>query len=392
MRPQDILIHHFSIGSRASRVAYALPGKMVIIYHNITPPKYFLGVHPLLVHLCYLGRRELTAYRQRVVRSRSATPEFNRAELEAAGFTNTDVLPVVPSFTHLESTPNTLIASAFDDEWTNILFVGRVIPNKRIDDLVRFFHAYKTRHNPHSRLLIVGSQGGFESYYAMVQGLIAKLGTPDIYFAGHVDQRESSPLSTTSATSSCCASEHEGFCVPLIEAFYKRIPVLAYAATAVPSTMDGGGVLYEDKNPARVAALIDAIVGDARHPGSDPRAQDARLERLLAKDFDGTLLKFVDQVMAMPPVDAPPVTFDFWHQFDLVDRLDEIRRFRPAAYRTLPKSPERQARDLNYLPHIGPHVYIRDDGTRSDEPPTPPPAVAEDGGGFPRPSTGERLG
>ena len=106
MRPQDILIHHFSIGSRASRVAYALPGKMVIIYHNITPPQYFLGVHPLLVHLCYLGRRELTAYRTRCSLALGDS-EFNRAELEAAGFPNTDVLPVVPSFAHLESTPNT---------------------------------------------------------------------------------------------------------------------------------------------------------------------------------------------------------------------------------------------------------------------------------------------
>ena len=387
MRPQDILIHHFSIGSRASRVAYALPGKMVIIYHNITPPQYFLGVHPLLVHLCYLGRRELTAYRTRCSLALGDS-EFNRAELEAAGFTNTDVLPVVPSFKHLESTPNTLIASAFDDEWTNILFVGRVIPNKKIDDLVRFFHAYKTRHNPHSRLLIVGSQGGFESYYAMVQGLIAKLGTPDVYFAGHVTNEELTAFYDIGDLF-LCASEHEGFCVPLIEAFYKRIPVLAYAATAVPSTMDGGGVLYEDKNPARVAALIDTIVGDDGIQEAILASQDAALERLLAKDFDGTLLAFVDRVMAMPPVDAPPVTFDFWHQFDLVDRLDEIRRFRPAAYRALPKSPERQARDVNFLPHIGPHVYVRNDGTRSDEAPRPPAAAAEDEEESLAPSRGE---
>ena len=99
-------------------------------------------------------------------------------------------------------------------------------------------------------------------------------------------------------------------------------------------------------------------------------AQDAALERLLAKDFDGTLLKFVDRVMAMPPVEAPPVAFDFWHQFELVDRLDEIRQFRPAAYRALPKSPEHRARDVNFLPHVGPHVFIRADGSRSDEPPS----------------------
>lgn len=366
MRPQDVLIHHFSIGSRASRVAYALPGKMVLIYHNITPAEYFVGVHPLLVHLCYFGRRELTAYRDRCALALGDS-EFNRAELEALGFSRTDVLPVVPSFDHLDSTPNRLIAGAFDDEWTNILFVGRVIPNKRIDDLVRFFHAYKTRHNPRSRLLIVGSQGGFESYYATVQDLIARLGTPDIYFAGHVSNEELTAFYDIGDLF-LCASEHEGFCVPLIEAFYKRIPVLAYAATAVPATLDGGGVLYEDKNPARVAALIDTIVGDDGIQDAILAAQDAALQRLLAKDFAGTLRAFVDRVLAMPAMDAPPVTFDFWQQFAIGDRLDEIRQYRPAAYRGLPKSPERVARDVGFLPHVGPHVFIREDGSRSDEP------------------------
>ena len=362
MRPQDILIHHFSIGSRASRVAYALPGKMVIIYHNITPPQYFLGVHPLLVHLCYLGTPRADRVSHSAVRSRSATPSSTARNWKRRASRTPTCCRSCRVSRIWNRRRTRLIAGAFDDEWTNILFVGRVIPNKKIDDLVRFFHAYKTRHNPHSRLLIVGSQGGFESYYAMVQGLIAKLGTPDIYFAGHVTNEELTAFYDIGDLF-LCASEHEGFCVPLIEAFYKRIPVLAYAATAVPSTMDGGGVLYEDKNPARVAALMDAIVSDEGIQEAIIAAQDAALERLLAKDFDGTLLKFVDRVMAMPPVDAPPVAFDFWHQFDLVDRLDEIRQFRPAAYRALPKSPERRARDLNFLPHVGPHVFIRADGS-----------------------------
>jgi L-malate glycosyltransferase len=350
MRPQDILIHHFSIGSRASRVAYALPGKMVLVYHNITPPQYFVGVHPLLVQLCFLGRRELTAYRQRCSLALGDS-EFNRVELEALGFPHTDVLPVVPSFAHLETTPNRIIAGAFDDEWTNILFVGRVIPNKKIDDLVRFFHAYKTRHNPRSRLLIVGSQGGFELYYAMVQGLIAKLGTQDAYFTGHVSNEELTAFYDIGDLF-LCASEHEGFCVPLIEAFYKRIPVLAYASTAVPSTMDGAGVLFDDKNPARVAALMDAIVSDRGIQEAILDSQDAALARLLRKDFAGTLRSFVDRVLALPPVEAPPVTFDFWHQFELGDRLDEIRVYRPAAYRALPKSPEQAARDEAYGEHV----------------------------------------
>jgi glycosyltransferase involved in cell wall biosynthesis len=344
LRPQDVLIHHFSIGSRASRLAYALPGKMVLIYHNITPPEFFIDVHPLLVQQCFLGRRELTAYRERCALALGDS-EFNRQELQATGFPRTAVLPVVPSFAHLDVPPNGLVASAFDDEWTNIVFVGRIIPNKGIGDLVRFFHAYKTRYNPRSRLIIVGSQGGFERYFAMVQDLIARLGTPDIYFTGQVSNEELTALYDI-ADLFLGASEHEGFCVPLIEAFYKRVPVLAYAATAVPGTMDGAGVLYDEKNPARVAALMDAILSDAGIANAIVEAQDAALQRLLHKDFAGTLLGYVDQVLAMPPHEAPEVAPAFWEQFEMNARLGEIRKYRPSAYRALPKRPgEGEAED-----------------------------------------------
>ena len=101
------------------------------------------------------------------------------------------------------------------------MFVGRVIPNKKFEDVIRAFHAYRTRHNPRSRLLLVGSYSGFERYLAMLQALIARLGTPDVHFLGHVSNEELTALYDV-ADLFLCASEHEGFCVPLIEAFYKR--------------------------------------------------------------------------------------------------------------------------------------------------------------------------
>ena len=108
------------------------------------------------------------------------------------------------------------------------MFVGRVIPNKKFEDVIRAFHVYRTRHNPRSRLLLVGSYSGFERYLAMLQGLVARLGTPDVHFLGHVSNEELTALYDV-ADLFLCASEHEGFCVPIIEAFYKRVPVLAYA-------------------------------------------------------------------------------------------------------------------------------------------------------------------
>ena len=215
------------------------------------------------------------------------------------------------------------------------MFVGRVIPNKKFEDVIRAFHAYRTRHNPRSRLLLVGSYSGFERYFAMLQALIARLGTPDVHFLGHVSNEELTALYDI-ADLFLCASEHEGFCVPIVEAFYKQIPVLAYAATAVPATMDGGGVLYDTKDAFDMARLMDALLADPRLADAVVQSQDAALQRLRQRDFAGTLLRFVEETLAKPPRQAPEVAWDFWQQFDQFERLEELRQFRPALYRALP--------------------------------------------------------
>lgn len=332
--PDNLLLHHFSIGSKASRTAFALPDRMALIYHNITPPEYFVGVHDLLVELCYLGRRELAAY---VARCELALgdSEFNRAELQAIGFPRTAVLPVVPDFSHLDGEADPFVARDFDDEWVNLLFVGRVIPNKRIEDLVRIFHAYKTRFNARSRLLVVGSHGGFDTYLAMLHGLIGRLGVKDVYLTGHVTNAELVAYYDV-ADVFLCASEHEGFCVPITEAFYARVPVVAYAATAVPATMDGAGVLYEDRNPVHVAAVVDIVASDRTIADRIVAGQDQALRRLRARDFAGTLLRAVKDALAAPRHAPPAVAFDFWDQFTRYERLKELQQYRPAAFRALP--------------------------------------------------------
>jgi glycosyltransferase involved in cell wall biosynthesis len=332
--PDNILVHHFSIGSKASRVAYALPDRMVLVYHNITPPEYFVDVHKLLVRLCYHGRRELGAYVGRCDLALGDS-EFNRQELEERGFPATGVLPVVPGFAHLDAAPNDVIAREFDDEWTNVLFVGRVIPNKRIENVIRSFAAYKSRYNHRSRLLIVGSYGGFERYLTMLQHLVARLGVGDVHFTGHVSNEELTAYYDV-ADVFLCASEHEGFCVPLVEAFYKRIPVLALARTAVPATMDGAGVLYGEPDPAGVATLIDAVAGDEALQERILAGQDAALDRLRRQDFGGTLLRHVDRVLAAPRRPPHRVAWDFWQQFDTIERLEAQRLFRPSLYKALP--------------------------------------------------------
>src|SRR5688500_10043587 len=339
--PDNILIHHFSIGSRVSRLAYALPDRMVLIYHNITPPEFFVDVNKELVRLCVGGRRELALYQTRCDLALGDS-EYNRQELEALGFSPTGVLDVVPDFDHLRGPANYALAGAFDDDWVNVLFVGRVIPNKKFEDIIRAFHAYKTLFNPRSRLLLVGAHSGFERYVSMLHRFIARLGARDVHLVGHVSNEELTAYYEL-ADVFVCASEHEGFCVPLVESFHMGVPVIAYDATAVPSTMDGAGILYTNKDPLHVAGLINAIVDDRALADRIVEGQFGALDRLAAKDFARTLLQHVDNVLAAPRRQHPPVAFDFWDQVDRAEEYDEIKAYRPAAFQALP--PESGSRE-----------------------------------------------
>ena len=181
--------------------------------------------------------------------------------------------------------PTTRSPAHYDDDWVNLLFVGRVIPNKRIEDVIRFFHAYKTYFNPRSRLLLVGAHSGFERYLSLLHHFIATIGAKDVHLVGHVSNEELVAYYEL-ADVFVCASEHEGFCVPLVESFHMGVPVIAYAATAVPSTMDGAGILYTDKDPLHVAGLINADRRrSARWRIRSSTGQYAALDRLDSEGF-----------------------------------------------------------------------------------------------------------
>ena len=158
--PETVCLFHFSIGSAAGRMAFHAPDRLVAIYHNITPAEFFLGFHPHLAGLCHHGRRELEAFAPRTSLALGDS-EYNRRELEAAGFERTGVLPIVLDLPKYDRPASAVVRRLYDDERTNILFVGRIIPNKKIEDLVRTFAAYQRWVEPRSRLLLVGDTRGF---------------------------------------------------------------------------------------------------------------------------------------------------------------------------------------------------------------------------------------
>jgi glycosyltransferase involved in cell wall biosynthesis len=286
--PESVCIYHFSIGSAAGRLIHGAPDRLVIVYHNITPARFFLGFHPHLAGLCHHGRRELAAFAARTELALGDS-EFNRRELEAAGFRRTAVLPIVLDLSLYERPPSPVVKRRFDDGRVNVLFVGRIIPNKRIDDLIRSFAVFQKWLRPHSRLLLVGDTRGFERYFDRLRELVHELGVQEVVFPGHVDDDELYAYYRL-ADVFLCLSEHEGFCVPLQEAMHFHLPVIAYDAGAVRDTLHGGGLLLQDRRPELVAELLDRVTRGGPLRRAVLESQARAVAGIRATDF-GALLR-----------------------------------------------------------------------------------------------------
>jgi glycosyltransferase involved in cell wall biosynthesis len=286
--PETVCLFHFSIGSASSRLIYGAPDRLVAIYHNITPARFFLGFHPHLAGLCHHGRRELAAFAPRTELALGDS-EYNRRELEEAGYAQTAVLPIVLDFARYDRPSSPVVRRLYDDGRTNVLFVGRIIPNKRIDDLIRTFALYQRRFDPSSRLLLVGDTRGFERYLGRLQELVSSLGARGVVFTGQVDDDDLYAYYRV-ADVFLCLSEHEGFCVPLQEAMHLGVPVAAFDAGAVSETLHGGGLLLGDKDPGRVAALLAELRDDPSLRRTVLAAQERAIRDIRATDF-GALLR-----------------------------------------------------------------------------------------------------
>ncbi len=292
--PRNVVIFHFSIGSPVSKMFFRVPDKKIMIYHNITPHDYFLDNHRILARECYKGRLEIRLFVDKVELALGDS-EFNRRELEVVGYRKTGVLPILVDFSRFDRPGDSLTRRLFDDGKTTILFVGRLIPNKKYEDLLKTFYFYKKHFNPNSRLILAGDHGGQERYLHGLHLLIDRLSLPDVHLPGHVEFEELLAYYEL-ADVYLSLSEHEGFGVPLLEAFYKRVPVIAYRAGAVEETMNGGGILLREKDFLRTAALIDTLLRDERLRESVVAGQIKALGKYEREKISRILLGYVEEV------------------------------------------------------------------------------------------------
>jgi glycosyltransferase involved in cell wall biosynthesis len=289
-RGGDVTIFHYALPSPMTGAFASLSGARVLQYHNITPAAFFAPYDPQLFRLAALGRRELQTLVGQVDLALGVS-EFNRRELGALGFEPTGVLPIAVDTTRLTAAPpRPALDTILGDGLMNILFVGRIAPNKRIEDHIRLAELYKRYVDSFYRFIFVGRYDGVPRYYTQVRALISELKMlPDrFWFTGPVSDADLGAFYRW-ADVYVSLSEHEGFCVPLVEAMASDVPVLAYAAGAVPETLGGAGVLFAPKDLELAAETLGLLVYDRPLRAQVIEGQRRRLQDFAPSALDARL-------------------------------------------------------------------------------------------------------
>lgn len=259
----NIILYHFAINSEWNTKIIPFKEKLIVIYHNVTPAHYFEEYNPDFCVYLNEAREQLRELLKRADLC-IADSEYNKQDLINEGCTcDIIVLPIVIRFQDYEKEPNQEIIRAYkEDGITNILFTGRIAPNKKIENVIRCFYYYNKYINADSRLILAGAYQLYDPYYRRLLAYTRRLKL-DVLFTGHIPFADLLSYFHT-ADLFLCMSEHEGFCVPLVEAMYFNIPIVAYDTTAVGETMGEAGIVLDTNDPKVVSEVMNQVLTDEK--------------------------------------------------------------------------------------------------------------------------------
>lgn len=285
LEKDDIVIYHLSTGHKLNYEIEKLDGKKVILYHNITPEQYFKKYNKEACSSCSQGIKA-AKHLAKVADYAIADSEYNKQDLLEYGFQcNIDVLPILIPFEDYAKKPSEKILKKYDDDYVNILFTGRVVPNKKQEDIIEAFYYYKRYINSKSRLILVGSFAGIDKYHKQLEAYVSELGLKDVIFTGQIKFDEILAYYHL-ADLFLCMSEHEGFCVPIVEAMYFDVPVIARDTSAIAWTLGGSGLLLSDNDPMVAAEMMNRVLTD------EPlKRKILKNQRIRLADFDNRKVK-----------------------------------------------------------------------------------------------------
>ncbi|MBI4827471.1 MAG: glycosyltransferase family 4 protein [Nitrospinae bacterium] len=253
--PEAWVIYHYSTGSAVNGYALENVKNLILMYHNVTPAEFFEPYDVRAAESCRAGRALLPRFAPKTRLAMAVSP-YNAGELEALRFREIEVVPCVMNLAARRPAG----ALPYGDGKTNILFVGRMAPNKGHGDLLRAFHVYRRHLNPNSRLVIVGGYSPGARYFESLKAFVKAYNIPDVEFTGFVSDERLGGYYAAAAVF-LCLSRHEGFCVPLIEAMGAGVPVAAYPVTGVAGTLNGAGMAIDPAaSPAEIAEALHELV------------------------------------------------------------------------------------------------------------------------------------
>jgi glycosyltransferase involved in cell wall biosynthesis len=276
--PDDVLLIHYSAYAPRLRTVLDLPNRKLLLSHNVTPARWLWDHDPPIALQCELGRRQLPEYAARCDLA-AGVSAYNAAEL------NSDV--VIPPILDLS-----WLAQKGQSLFRHVLFVGRLAPHKRQDEVIRAFALYKQRHAPEARLTLVGEPLN-EGYLKALRELADRVG--NVKIESSLSQEQLAQR-YASASVFVCLSEHEGFCVPLLEAFAADVPVIARPAGGVPETVGDAALLVDDRDPAVVAELIALVQSDAELRAELVRRGKQRVEHYAPERAAAALRAAIERV------------------------------------------------------------------------------------------------
>lgn len=296
----DVILFHLSTGSHLQEIlrrAKAQGCKILFRYHNITPPGFYRGYNPFLEKKCEDGLWETEQMRD-IPDAVLAVSDYNRQDLVRMGYIcPMEIVPILIPFADYEKAPQKEILERYQNgDTVNLLFTGRVAPNKKIEHLIAAFAAYYYNYNTNTRLFLVGNDAGTEQYRKNLQAYAAHLGLQEkVIFTGHTTFPELLAYYRC-ADIFLCMSEHEGFCIPLVEAMYFDIPVIALDAAAVGETLGGAGVLLPDSRPEEAAEEIAALEEDEELRNRVLEGQRQRWKQFGQEKTSGRFLEVLERL------------------------------------------------------------------------------------------------
>ncbi len=291
----DILILHMAAENYMSDILEAYDCYKILYYHNITPPEFFHGYDDFAEKSTKNALKQMEKMKE-VINYCITDSNYNKEQLLLMNYPcPIDVVPVLLDKSQFEEDINKEIINKYNHNKKNIIFVGRIVPNKKIDDIIKCFSAYKKDINPNARLILIGKYSPESKYYLELVSLIEELEVEDVIFTGYVIQKDLVSYYQC-ADLFLCLSEHEGYCVPLIEAMYYGIPIIAYKAGAVEETLGEAGILLENKNISEVIKKMDDVLNKRYDRNKMLQEMKNKVKYLTNGEVDKNLLNIIKEI------------------------------------------------------------------------------------------------